>query len=373
MEIPSRTNNFDLARLFGALLVIYGHSYPLTGNASPGFAANGVATIGVKIFFSISGYLIAKSWLRDPDVPRFFARRAVRIFPALITVVLLTDFVLGPLVSRLPTHAYFLHPTTLFYLKNIVLYINYSLPGVFEANIYPNAVNGSLWSLPVEVFMYVMTPLLIAAVVRTDVRVFALIFVAVTTVSLTLINVFPRSGQWVIYATDIWSGLSLTPYFLCGMLFAVCKLDRLFNIYVAFGALFVLAVVAVDGAIKELLLILILPYACLSFSVGSIPGLHRFSRGVDLSYGMFLYGFPIQQMIVSVFGRQTPWHLFMVSSLISAVLAFLSWHLVEKRALQWKPSARRPSTDSSVVVPRESPNYRLEGSNNRALEGLDGG
>ena len=58
-----------------------------------------------------------------------FARRAVRIFPALITVVVLTAFMLGPLVSRLPATTYFSHPTTLAYLNNIILYINYSLPG----------------------------------------------------------------------------------------------------------------------------------------------------------------------------------------------------------------------------------------------------
>ena len=126
-----------------------------------------------------------------------------------------------------------------------------------------------------------MTPLLLAAVVWTNVRFFALVFVAVTTASMLLINVYPRSGQWVIYATDVWSGLSLTPYFVCGMLFAVCKLDRFFNIYVAFGALFALAIVEVNGAIKELILILILPYAVLSFGVGAISGLHRFTRGVD--------------------------------------------------------------------------------------------
>src|SRR5579871_1464824 len=93
----SRLNNFDHVRLFGALLVIYGHAYPLTGTVIPGFAANGVATIGVKIFFSISGYLVAQSWLRDPNIVRFFTRRALRIFPALIAVVLLSTFVLGPI------------------------------------------------------------------------------------------------------------------------------------------------------------------------------------------------------------------------------------------------------------------------------------
>jgi peptidoglycan/LPS O-acetylase OafA/YrhL len=165
---------FDLVRLFGAILVIFGHSYPLTGVAGPGLAANGVATIGVKIFFVVSGYLIAQSWLRDPNLPRFLIRRCLRIFPALIVLIFVTTFIVGPLLSRLPASEYFTHPETYNYLQNILLYINYFLPGVFEKNIYPNAVNGSLWSLPAEFSMYILTPFLIAgATVRWARAVFA--------------------------------------------------------------------------------------------------------------------------------------------------------------------------------------------------------
>jgi peptidoglycan/LPS O-acetylase OafA/YrhL len=122
MDQVSRLNNFDLMRLFGAVLVIYGHSYPLTGAVGPGFAANGIATIGVKIFFVVSGYLIAQSWLRDPNLFRFLIRRCLRILPALFVLVLVTAFMLGPWLSRLPASEYFAHPGTYNYLKNIVLY-----------------------------------------------------------------------------------------------------------------------------------------------------------------------------------------------------------------------------------------------------------
>src|SRR3984893_10721087 len=131
-----RSNNFDFLRLIGAVLVIYGHASPLTGTVSPGFAANGVATIGVKIFFVISGYLVALSWLRDGNLARFLLRRCLRIFPALVAVVILTVLVLGPLLTTQPLSAYFNNPLVTFYLRNIALYINYSLPGVFEHNVY---------------------------------------------------------------------------------------------------------------------------------------------------------------------------------------------------------------------------------------------
>src|SRR5947208_1034364 len=95
-ELDSRENNFEQLRLFAAVLVVYGHSYALTGAQAPGFAANSVSTLGVKIFFCISGYLVAQSWIRDPSLPRYLTRRALRIFPALAVVVLVSTFLLGP-------------------------------------------------------------------------------------------------------------------------------------------------------------------------------------------------------------------------------------------------------------------------------------
>src|SRR5262249_31135441 len=141
-------NNFDTLRLIAAFLVVYGHSYPLTGNPQPSFAGNGVATIGVKIFFVISGYLVALSLLRDGNLVRFLIRRSLRILPVLGFVVLLTVAVLGPILTGTTLVGYFKSPLIALYLANIALYINYFLPGMFEHNIYPHAVNGSLWSLP---------------------------------------------------------------------------------------------------------------------------------------------------------------------------------------------------------------------------------
>ena len=330
-----RDNNFDLLRLFGALLVIYGHSHALLGQAPPGFAANAVSTIGVKIFFCISGYLVSLSWLRDPRPGVFLVKRSLRIFPALIAIVILTTFVMGPAVTRLPLSAYL--ENCLPYLRNIRLYISYGLPGVFETNIYPNAVNGSLWSLPVEFAMYFIAPIAIAGTARTGgKRVFATMAIGFIGLAVWRTKIAPPPEQWVIYATSVWSALDVAPYFAAGMIYAVCGLDRRFDIHVAFAALFVIAVVDTDAVVKEALLLLVLPYACLTFGTGR-SSWHRFSRGTDLSYGMFLYGFPVQQLLIHAYGpRFTPWGLFGLTVPIAGLAAFLSWHLVEKRALRWK-------------------------------------
>jgi peptidoglycan/LPS O-acetylase OafA/YrhL len=64
--------------------VIYGHAFPLVGAQSPAFIGNSIQILGVNIFFVISGYLITKGWLRDPNVTRYTIRRALRIMPALM-------------------------------------------------------------------------------------------------------------------------------------------------------------------------------------------------------------------------------------------------------------------------------------------------
>src|SRR5262245_27071907 len=151
-------NAFDALRLFAALLVIFGHAFRLTGEAGPSFAGAGVATTGVKIFFVISGYLVAQSFLRDSDPRRFLQRQLLRIVPGLAALVLLTAFVLGPVLTTLPASAYFTDPRSWSYLANLAFYPADTLPGLYETNIAPGEVNGSLWSLPPELSMYLLLP-----------------------------------------------------------------------------------------------------------------------------------------------------------------------------------------------------------------------
>jgi peptidoglycan/LPS O-acetylase OafA/YrhL len=341
-EHARRENNFDFLRLIGALLVIYGHAYPLTGTVSPGYAGNGVATIGVKIFFVISGYLVALSWIRDGNLIRFFLRRSLRIFPALAVVVVLTVLVLGPLQTSLPLTEYFNSGSVAFYLCNIALYINYSLPGVFEHNVYPNAVNGSLWSLPAEFFMYLLTPILLARIVNVQRLVFAAITAAFVVLSLVLVHAIPRTSQLVIYATDVRVWLQVAPYFVIGAAVALYRLERLANIYVAFVALLALSVFETPLVVKEAMVMMVLPYVSLSFGLGHAPIFDRITRKNDLSYGVFLLGFPVEQTVTATLGPQIgPWAETIIASVVCIGLAYLLWNLVERPALAWKPGRRR--------------------------------
>jgi peptidoglycan/LPS O-acetylase OafA/YrhL len=197
--------------------------------------------------------------------------------------------------------------------------------------------------------MYLLTPILIVGAIfvggRTAFAVVAGTFIAV---AFWVTSIMPQF-RYVVYATDMWSTLSVAPYFLMGMLYAVCGLDRTLNIYLAAAGLFALAIFETNAAVKEAALLVVLPYFSLSFGTGFVPLLRKITRGNDLSYGLFLYGFPVQQMLhFELGGLIGPWKTFVLATFICAGLAYLSWNFIEKPALNWKPRARRPAADSEL-------------------------
>ena len=138
-------NSLDLLRLVAASAVIVGHSWPILGFPDPPLFGGTVNGLGVFAFFAISGYLITKSWTADPSLSRFWAKRALRIMPALCVVVLFVGLVAGPMLSSLPARAYFASGETWSYVGlNLILWTAHKLPGVFATLPYPHSVNTSI-------------------------------------------------------------------------------------------------------------------------------------------------------------------------------------------------------------------------------------
>jgi peptidoglycan/LPS O-acetylase OafA/YrhL len=345
-----RSNNFDFLRLIAASAVVLGHSFSIAGEVPHAFLGHAVSTLAVMVFFAISGYLITRSWMNDPNAWRFALRRARRIFPALAGVVLFCVFLLGPVLTTLPLDQYASNPHTLRYLGNMVLYISYSLPLVFPNNIIPHAVNGSLWTLPVEVAMYALTPIFVLFG-RWRLALLSLLALAIY---LDVYAIIARPTEIVLAGTGFWSAARLAPYFTVGAVIARFGLERSLNPILGIAALVALQIAPLGPGTREALLCLILPYATLAVGLRSWPVLRAFGRYGDASYGIYLWSFPVQQTAIFLLGPLGGgWGNFAVAMPVSLALGMLSWHGLEKHMLRRRqrrdPLALRPNPAAEVA------------------------
>ncbi len=297
-----RKNNFGIIRFMGAIMVIVGHMYVLAGQAAPMIMWNVIHGLGVAVFFCIGGYLIALSWLRQPNFRIYLIKRIFRIFPALIVCVLLTVFMAGPLVTNLSLREYYTSPLTWKYMLNCFLYINHELPGVFENNLWGNAVNGSLWCLPVEFLMYLVTPVYIMAGMKLSVKIQKYYF---GIVSLLVILAGSIWTTWFYDTNFIFHGFSfvmqIIPYFFVGVFIAVCKLEKLLNTQKAIIVMMIAAGLSyLPAPLSYVGQYVCIPYVILSLALAEKPVFTAANKR-DISYGMFLFSFIIQQILIQVF------------------------------------------------------------------------
>ncbi|RTL88442.1 acyltransferase [Ancylobacter aquaticus] len=330
-------DNLTAIRLLAAVLVMYGHAHPLTGGTPSGYLGSAISTLAVKIFFVISGYLITYSWYRDPNVLRYVQRRALRIFLALIVLCLLTVFVAGPLLTNLTLGEYFGSYRTYEYFDNIVLNPNYSLPGVFADNIYKNAVNGSLWTLPVEFAMYLLVPVVVIGAFGRHFVVIAAIALSVLSVYFTRIHIPDQAP--VFWGTNWVNALEMAPYFFWGAAYRLWARPHWFNLQILVPAMVALPLLATDWPTSEVVALLLIPYATLAIGFASPPLFAGADRLGDASYGVYLYGFLVQQAVAHIVpAAGHPMVNFAISLPVTLILGFASWYLIERPALAMKPS-----------------------------------
>ena len=331
-------NNFDVLRLIAAVAVFISHSVPLSYPAyehRPEFlivTSNGQATLGsvsLTIFFVISGYLVTQSYDRRRNARIFLMGRALRILPALAVMLFLTVFVFAPLVSTLPFQDYFLdHQTYRYFLTNISL-VDFAarLPGVFTDNPFPAAVNGSLWTLPFEVRCY-------AAVLLLG--------------SLRLLN---RATTLALVACGcllirLWMFMPVVEYYTCfaaGAALHFCNLPRSRAAAAICAALLLAALVTGGFRIVGSTLG---AYLIIYLATAPAPRLLDTGKLGDLSYGIYIWAFPIQQWVASLLAERSTWYLNLLVSLpLVCVASLLSWHLVEAPMLRLKrPAPRKVAT-----------------------------
>ncbi|SFI49513.1 acyltransferase family protein [Jannaschia pohangensis] len=342
-----RDNNLNLLRFVAAFAVLVSHAWPLAsgrGTMEPleGLIGHSLGAVAVTVFFVASGFLITGSWVRRPQVADFVAARVLRLFPALLVVLLATVVILGPWLTDLSPRAYVADPLTWTYLpRNLSLaLLQYDLPGVFRTAPYPEAINGSLWTLFHEAACYALVLALGVAGWITG-RMGA-VFAAYA--------VFYLGGAAVGFdgRLGLFHGLSLP--FVLGMAGWVWR-DRIVLIWPVGLALLALALVSRDMPWAAEMLVLALAYwtALLAYRPGGM--LRRWNRMGDYSYGIYIWAFPVQQVVVHAFGPMTPLANIALSAGPVLILAVLSWHLVERPALAARPRlvARLRATEASPI------------------------
>ncbi len=284
----------------------------------------------VPAFFALSGFLVTGSGLRLRVTSTFLAFRVLRILPALLVEVTLSALVLGPIFTRLPLRSYFTDPQFFRYFGNIVGWITFFLPGVFENNHVP-VVNGNLWTLPAEFDCYLITAgLMITGLAYQRVVITAMM--AVITVILLGLNTF--TGFAV--RPQEFAAHTITYYFFVGMLFYHWR-----EYIPARWWLFCLSLIGSYVFLSSSHTIYIAPvfvtYCTIYLGVTALPEI-QWLRTRDYSYGIYLYGYPIiQALIASVpLLRGNGVLTFVLAAASTIMFAAFSWNVIEKRALALK-------------------------------------
>ncbi|WP_236597953.1 MULTISPECIES: acyltransferase [Burkholderia] len=318
-------------RLLAAYAVILTHSYVVLGLPHDWLERHGFpqfSEFGVNAFFAISGYLVCKSLQRNPHPLVYLRNRALRIFPGLAVLLLLTIFVAGPLM----THTWF--PDWLTYLTNLSLFrLVPTLPHFFTTNPV-DVINGSLWTLSLEVTCY----LLLLGVSWAG----ALNWRGVL---LMLVGFYAALMGDMLWAEGTMLGVKtfqlarLGVFFWGGAFLATVALPRSWILWVASVLLallpYYLFASIPDWKLRAYALTLLLPFIVI-FAAERLPKLAFLNR-FDVSYGVYIYGFLVQQMLVWHFGTgMDPIVLSLLSIAIVTPIAMASWFLIEKPALTLK-------------------------------------
>lgn len=347
------TNNFLLWRLVAASLVVYGHSFPLAAACadchdavSRFFHYRYSGDLGLHIFFVISGFLVTASFDSRRHLGEFIKARALRIYPALI-VCIAVFLLLGAALTSFDQATYWGSRQTIDFFRINSSLFGYAekLPGVFEANRHGPAVSGTLWTLWIEARLYLLVALLgVFGVVAR--RWLANLAIA----GLVLLGIF--APQNMILIGENIHHLRLGIFFAAG---AALYINRNFIPLNRDGLLILTACTALSVGMPnfEILAGVLIAYAVFFFGFSKKIAVPRFIE--DYSYGIYLYGWPIQQLIAHFAPHWGPYKMLAVALPGAWLAGALSWHLVEKRALTLKKGAMKESQaapTASIAVAR---------------------
>ncbi|WP_321951049.1 acyltransferase family protein [Paraburkholderia bannensis] len=334
-------NNFNLLRLLFAVGVIFSHSFELLRHLDPleGLSAGmSVGTLGVCGFFLLSGYLTAQSWTHEPRSLAFLKKRALRLYPAFIVASALSVFVVGPLGAS--TAHYFSDWSAHKFFADLVGLRQPRTPDVFVNSPVPS-VNGSMWTITFELRCYLlMTVLGLCGAMK---RRWAILVLAVAVNGAALYGAPLQAGE----QGDALFGVSgfmlwFASLYLAGVCFYLFREHLpLRGRYAAIALVGFGAALFAPAAVMRAATVTLGAYCLFYVGQRQSPWLAKLRMRDDLSYGLYLYGWPVTQLLALWLPAIAPLALFASVTAICVPLAFVSWRGIESPALRLK-RARQP-------------------------------
>lgn len=329
-----RNNNFAMVHIVAALMVVVGHEFVLLGNTPPTILGVDIHGLGVRVLFLVSGYLVCSSYLRTGSLRRYVWKRVSRLYPPLIICLIVTVLFLRLLTTK--PELYWQSAWTYFW-HNIEMRPKFDLVGIFAENLYPVGVNGSLWTLPIELMCYLL--LIPVLELFQILNKFSLRYAKILALSLLLAlsgidvirEVFASGCSIVFWDTDWLKFVSLSIWFLIGAFFNAFEWKQLCNWQA--GAVMIILAICLPNVIRYVVAPYIIGYSVLCFSLADKPLFGKLIKR-DICYGLYLYAFPVQQAIIYLALKSNInfnlYCMLLISIIVTVVLAELSYFVVEE-------------------------------------------
>jgi len=337
-------NNFDFLRLLFATLVLITHSYTLSGLPENDFLSQwthgqiSCSSLGVKGFFIISGFLIFQSVLRSKNWFDYMIKRILRIYPAYM-IVLVVGLLVAWGLTDLNTQQFFADRSARNYIsQNLAMFLplKYQVDNVFATNPYKYAINGSIWTIPYEFLFYILLSL--TFILKQFTKLLTILFIAGFVLLFLCMLRYENVPAYYIPADtfEIHLLMHLALCFFGGAALAAIRIHEFrYKLLLLIGTIILLFVII--GLHKfyytQFILLPVIIILIGTYATKGIAGLNK-TMG-DFSYGIYLYGFIVQQTLIHFFNLDHL-QLMFIAIPITFILGALSWYLIEKRALTLK-------------------------------------
>lgn len=347
--LENRNNNFNAVRLLAAVCVVVSHSFLLVkGDPAAEPMSSTPYTLGqhaVNVFFFLSGLMLSRSFAIQPNWRTFATARVLRIFPGLFVCSAVVAWILGPFGTELSIGEYFHDGHTLVYpFASLLVFDRAPLHEIFIGSTHPNIVNDPLWTIKYELFAYLVFGLCMSVGLITK-RSVALLGCLLLGTALTLLNSLPGS----LSAPPMGSFLRFGFCFALGVIAYRYRLNIAVHGAPA-AVLLLFAYSAIGTVVAQVAFIVGLAYVAIVIGSIEIPRITKLTSASDISFGLYLYAWPIQQLVLVTGGASIPVTAHLAISLVFASLfAALSWIIIEKPALSLKARFKRSDKQHPVA------------------------